>query len=92
MGAPEGTEGLLFGFPSLHCILLLGFWPLGLPVRSGAVGQDWSGWLQGLHTETEAGGSGTAWLSLWVICGNEVLSRELQVVLGLFMADLLGMY
>lgn len=35
MSAPEGTEGLLFGFPSLHCILLLGFWPLGMPVRGG---------------------------------------------------------
>lgn len=33
MSAPEGAEGLLFGFPSVHCILLLGFWPVGIPVR-----------------------------------------------------------
>lgn len=59
------TEGLLFGFPTLHCLLLLGFWPLGMPVR-GRGCRTGLGWLQGLHTDSEAGGWGTAWLSLWV--------------------------
>lgn len=58
MSAAEGTEGLLLGFPSLHCILLLGFWPLGMPVRGRAVGQDRTGLAgqgAGLHTEAQPG-------------------------------------
>lgn len=32
-GAHESSWGLLLGLPGGHCMLLLGFWPAGMPVR-----------------------------------------------------------
>lgn len=66
MSAAEGTEGLLLGFLSLHCILLLGFWPLGMPVRGRGcrTGLLWLAWDLGC-TQTQKHSLGVPVGILW---------------------------
>lgn len=94
MSAPEGTEGLGFGFPCVHYILLLGCCPVGIPVRGRGcrTGLFWLavelGCTQTHEPEAEAlPGCPCAVADAEVFCGNGMLSRavvqprELQGIL-----------